>query len=717
MSRTAAFTAECPEPMMEWAVTGLAASGFLAAALGGALEGGSILLGTAALLLRMGKLISQREIPYHKFLELLCLPVCAVWFGVDALAVSRNLHLAALHGAVLTGSWQLAVSTLRRSRWIAAAWGVFGLLLAGVGGAGVSFLFCLFLFLGFGSATLLALQVRRGLADSAPRKPIRGLTLRLLLLAAAIAVAVMSFTTGLFLLLPRGAEAAARISSHRLWLPGLSGRVTLGEIGKLQASARPALHIRIFGDRDGSSLHWRGRVFDQFDGSTWWSDSRETAIAVDHGHVALTGGIAGRPGVHLAYDVEIEPANADTLFLAGRPESLDLPYPTLLASSSGAYRLPYAPSGSMHYEAYSLLEEPPEQGGASRPALRLSQAERLRELQLPDRLDPRVPQLARGWAQAAATDLSEARALERHLRSDYAYTLELPRKRPTDALADFLFRRRRGHCEYFASSMTILLRTLGIPARLATGFVGGVYNPLTDLWLVRTSDAHAWVEAWLEGRGWTSFDPTPPAASSLPTTLETRLSLYRDAADTWWSAWVVDYNPVRQGALADLVERGARNMGVDWMAWLAVARQSSHARTPLPTAMDAVALLLGLVLAGLGWKSARRWLERIRVRRRVTRIRRGRLSGDDATVLYERLLELLGRQGYHKPAWFTPAEFAGTLEWSAWRPRVVQFTVAYNAARFGAEREASARLSKMLDELENAVRAGLTIARPAEPRS
>jgi transglutaminase-like putative cysteine protease len=714
MPRTAASTAECPEPMIEWAVTGLAASGLLAAALGGALDRGSILLGTAALLLRMGKLISHREIPYHKFLELLCLPVCAAWFAVDALAVSRSLHLAALHGAVLTGGWQLAASALRRSRWIATAWGVFGLLLAGTGGAGVSFLFCLFLFLGFGAAALLAAQVRRGLPSGAAGKPIRGLTLRLLLLAAAIAVAVVSFTTGLFLLLPRGAQAAARISSHRLWLPGLAGRVTLGEIGKLQASARPALHVRIFGDRDGSSLRWRGRVFDRFDGSSWRSDSSETTIAVDHGHVALTGGGAARPGEHLTYDVEIEPANADTLFLAGSPESLDLPYPSLLESSSGVYRLPSAPSGGIRYEAYCRLEEPPEQAGAPRPAFQLSQAERVRELQLPDRLDPRVPELARAWAQAAPTDLAEARAMERHLRSDYGYTLELPRQRPADAVADFLFRRR--HCEYFASSMTILLRTLGIPARLATGFAGGVYNPLTDLWLVRTSDAHAWVEAWLEGRGWTSFDPTP-AARSMPTTLETRLSLYRDAADTWWSTWVVDYNPVRQGVLADLVERGARHMGVDWMAWLAAARQSRHARPPLRSLVNAVAVLLGLTLAGLGWNAGRRWLQRLRFRRRVIGIRRGRLSEDDATVLYQRMLGLLGRQGYHKPAWFTPAEFAGTLEWSVWGPRVAQFTVAYNAARFGAGREASARLATMLDELESAVRAGLTMDGPAEPRS
>jgi len=77
-----------------------------------------------------------------------------------------------------------------------------------------------------------------------------------------------------------------------------------------------------------------------------------------------------------------------------------------------------------------------------------------------------------------------------------------------DPLAYFLFTRKQGHCEYFASAMTVMLRTAGIPARLATGFQSGVYNPITDFWLVRASDAHAWVEAWIPGRGWTTFDPT-----------------------------------------------------------------------------------------------------------------------------------------------------------------------------------------------------------------
>ena len=107
-------------------------------------------------------------------------------------------------------------------------------------------------------------------------------------------------------------------------------------------------------------------------------------------------------------------------------------------------------------------------------------AVRERYLQLPS-LDGRIPALARRWTSPFTTDLERVRSIERRLRSDYGYTLELPSHEVADPLAYFLFERRKGHCEYFASAMTVMLRTIGIPARLATGFQSGIYNPMTEL--------------------------------------------------------------------------------------------------------------------------------------------------------------------------------------------------------------------------------------------
>jgi len=102
-------------------------------------------------------------------------------------------------------------------------------------------------------------------------------------------------------------------------------------------------------------------------------------------------------------------------------------------------------------------------------------------------------------------------AIEIYLRTRFGYTLQLPRVLPHDPLANFLFERKQGHCEYFASAMAVMLRTLRIPSRVVNGFQTGEYNDLTSQYVVRASNAHSWVEAYFPGYGWVAFDPTPAA--------------------------------------------------------------------------------------------------------------------------------------------------------------------------------------------------------------
>src|SRR5262249_46479609 len=129
-------------------------------------------------------------------------------------------------------------------------------------------------------------------------------------------------------------------------------------------------------------------------------------------------------------------------------------------------------------------------------------------LQLPE-LDPRVPSLARQAIASAKTPYDKAVALEGYLQAHYSYTLDMTGAPSGDPLAEFLFVRRAGHCEYFASAMTVMLRSLGIPARYINGFQRGEYNSVGGDFIVRASDAHSWVEAYFPGKGWITFDPTP----------------------------------------------------------------------------------------------------------------------------------------------------------------------------------------------------------------
>ncbi len=276
----------------------------------------------------------------------------------------------------------------------------------------------------------------------------------------------------------------------------------------------------------------------------------------------------------------------------------------------------------------------------------------------------------------------------------------MPRRESADPLADFLFIRKQGHCEYFASAMSVLLRAQGIPARMATGFESGVYNSLTDQWLVRASDAHTWVEAWLPGSGWTTFDPTPPDPNPARFSLAMVLGLYLDAAETFWQNWVVSYDLGHQDALVDRIEQNARHAGIRWFDSFSGLGAGFGGRLAAWVRVYGVRAGIAAALGLWLWFLAPPLVRLIRMRRRVGKARRGEASAGDATLLYERMLHVLKRHGYQKPPWFTPAEFAGSLPEGELGAAVTEFTRAYNALRFGGRLDAAPELSALLDGLQ-----------------
>jgi hypothetical protein len=245
--------------------------------------------------------------------------------------------------------------------------------------------------------------------------------------------------------------------------------------------------------------------------------------------------------------------------------------------------------------------------------------------------------------------------------------------------------------------MAVLLRTQQIPARVVTGFQSGYYNDVSGSWVMRASDAHAWVEAWIEGRGWVTFDPTPPgAAQAEGGWLESkmrRMSMYLDAADTAWQQWVLAYNPGQQAALAfafrnKLKTLGDGGTGFGWPEGLLPGMR-----------WWLVAAVVGALIA-IVWRVRwpRLW-NRWDARRRMRKIRRGEGTANDARVLYERMLESMARRGFQKPAWFTPLEFARNLPVDE-RERIGSFTAAYNEVRFGGDPAGAARLAQMLEGMD-----------------
>ena len=504
-----------------------------------------------------------------------------------------------------------------------------------------------------------------------------------------------------FFLLPRTARAAFQhLVSQRYHLPGFSNEVTLGQIGEIKKQGTAVMHAR-FPDVDRPlALKWRGAALSRFDGRRWYNPSNAGSIlTIDQGVIRLADDSQRRrQGERLSYEVYLKSVVSDALFFAGIPEHLQIGAPLVVRLPTDSFRLGFGPSDDIRYGALAFF--PNEDGTTAVPVEPLAPLVRDGYLSLP-KLDDRIPALTAHVVAGAASDFYRARALEQYLRKNFGYTTELLSQQVADPLAHFLFVRRKGHCEYFASAMAVMLRTIGIPSRVATGFQSGLYNPMSGWYLIRASDAHSWVEAWIPGLGWTTFDPTPPDPNPPSLSIWSRVQLYMDAMEMFWQDWVLSYDLDRQLILAARMESSGRRFGSRWWDGLGDSLQQSVTRLGAWTLQNRErwigALVLAVLIALLRRPVGRRISEWLQVRR----VQRGLGEASDATVLYSKMLAVMKKRGFEKPSWITPSEFARLLPPSESTRLVADFTHQYNALRFGGRRESAAAMMALLERLEH----------------
>ncbi|MDC8757545.1 DUF3488 and transglutaminase-like domain-containing protein [Janthinobacterium fluminis] len=422
---------------------------------------------------------------------------------------------------------------------------------------------------------------------------------RRLRLAAGMAGAAAPLALLLFVLFPRiqgplwglpGDSRGAR--------SGLSDSMAPGSIANLAQSEETAFRVRF--ERTAppqQQLYWRGIVLADYDGRTW-----------------VRGAARGDPepvniklnGPSLRYQVTLEPNGQRWLFALDIVERVDAPAGNPHAVSPALELLLLRPIETRtRYRASSVSEYTLQADAA--PA-RLQQW-----LALPRGYNPRTlawaAQLGQGRQPAEAVD-----AVLRTFRGEqYRYTLQPPLL-GRDAVDAFLFDSKAGFCEHYAGAFVVLMRALGIPARVVAGYQGGELNPVDGYLTVRQSDAHAWAEVWLAGRGWLRVDPTAavaperiesnlaralprPAPFGLagldaliggPDSLLAALRFNWHAVNNAWNQWVLDYNPERQRGVLDALAA----LAGDWRAllaggagaallWLARALRRRRAADPL----------------------------------------------------------------------------------------------------------------------------------------
>ncbi len=489
-------------------------------------------------------------------------------------------------------------------------------------------------------------------------------------LGLAAAGGSLLVTLALFFVIPRIGEATLALTApSRRMIVGFSDRVELGAIGELETDSSVAMRIRV-GDASltphlVNELRWRGVALDYFDGQAWTITRRRRAPL---GRVSVgkaePGGVPGA-GQLLTQEIFLEPIGTDTLFAAPRILRVRVPFGTALVDDMGALSMSHGAS-RLEYTVDSIV------GG--RALDRLSPAAQGRFLQLPS-VAPRIAALAQEITAGSAGPAAAAQALTGYLRREFKYTLSLERTTTLPPLEEFLFERRAGNCEYFASALAVMLRSLGIPARVVTGFQRGEWNPYGEYFLVRMSDAHAWVEAYVAGSGWLTLDPSPRVESM--TAAWAGASLFLDALRLRWHRYIVNWSSHDQLAAAATVRHAAGA----WRNW----------REHWPPGPGLWAWAALVALAGImTWSLRRRgWSPRSPVRR--------------APDFYRRALRTLARRGLRPQLGETAREFAGRVGGATptCAPEFARITSAYEAVRFGARQLLPAEQS----EIEGCVRA------------
>lgn len=658
-------------------------------------------------------------------------------FPVDALFVSRQLAtgipdpalyaivLASVHFLIFVTIIRLYSATTDRDALFLAMLGFACLLAAAIFTVDTNFLVFFVAFLFFAVATFVGLEVRRGATDSIypalDAQPLRQRKFHRALAMASLSVAMGGVLLGsiLFFFFPRfsaGYLSHAGLQSN--FMSGFTDNVELGEIGEIKKNSAVVMRIKTGGPVNYPSLRWRGIALTNFDGRRWSTNekSRDALAPSANGWIDFSKLRVDEehPGQMLRFTVLMQPMANDAIFAPAtllRLRGSFLPDSSSFNQARRGYLTrdltdsvynPFHNFGQLNYEGDSLL---PTLDRAKARAASQNYSPEFADtyLQLPT-VDARISDLAHKVTAAAQNPYDQSVAIESYLRRNYRYSLILTGNPGADPLAHFLFETRAGHCEYFASAMTVMLRTIGIPSREVNGFLPGEYNDLAGDYIVRASDAHSWVEAYFQGSGWIAFDPTPPGPEQ-SYGIFSRLNLYLDWMQLAWNEWVVNYDFSHQVLLAQNVERGSRNWNEsarEWFRRIEARGMSRLARWQLKhgqlSLLFPAGLVLLLIILRFDWiRSLVRWLS---LSIQLHSATAARSNPQLASRLYAELQRLLTRRGFTRAETQTPLEFATSpILQPELAPAVREFTQLYSHARFGDTPCDTSRLRDLLQQI------------------
>ncbi len=458
-------------------------------------------LATALFLVRVASDTYRTLRPWAmNLLGLLYIPVLVVemstwWRGQQLMRSLTHLILFAL---------VVKLFSLRRERdyWHSLV-AIFFLFLAAMGTSVHPVVVVYLLVFAFGSLLVLTRLTAYGVLSEHGGHSALARQLQLRRFVTAVGLVSLLAAIPLFALLPR-------LKQPYLFGPGVgnaggavgggfAGGLHLDTIGSVRTGRSVVLRFTPLGPEvDAAAMRFKSATYDFFRRNRWTRGQRVTTYRErgQDGFFRLAPGATGK-----WLQVWQSKEGGRELLLPTETAAFDVRVSSILIDDSGVVALPSPPVATFDYKVGLRRADGP---GAldDSPASRLDLED--------EAVTPRMSALA-VEVMGDGSVAERAGRLERHLMSRYRYTLDLGVRDQDNPVEDFLFDSRSGHCEYFATSMVLLLRSQGIPARMVSGYLGAEHNPLEGYYIVRQSNAHAWVEALIEGEGWRIFDPTPPA--------------------------------------------------------------------------------------------------------------------------------------------------------------------------------------------------------------
>ena len=568
----------------------------------------------------------------------------------------------------------------------------FQLLAAAASTVNLSFLFALALYILTGIWALTIFNLKKEWEErSDPHKEMAKNILGpyFFIVTAGLAVLSLVITLSLFFVIPRmGVGFFPKQTADTLKISGFSEKIDLGELGPVKLDPAIVMRVELSGYKASviPHLYFRGISFDTYNGTQWLQTlNKMTPLKkAQDGVWRLVDSISGSEGraVILTQTILLEPLETNVLFTAWDGIGISGNFRNVLTDKTGAFYLPATPYSRIEYTAYSLLPAPQKSIVAKQDYWKEAP---LQYLQLPSGLE-RVSELAINITSDKKTPLDKATAIEQYLKRNYRYTLNPGKGIGKNPVEDFLFFTKEGYCEQYANAMAVMLRTIGIPSRLVTGFLPGEWNKFGNYLIIRKRDAHSWVEAYMPDAGWVIFDSTPsaeavgemPAATSL-------ITLYIDSLKWRWNRYIVNYSFQDQLNFAKAIETNMRSLVTQTFRFdFFKAKASSYQWKDMlifVTAAVITAIIL-IITTRIVWKP------------------KDRAKWPKAPFFYKDMLRLLAQKGRIKKPGETALEFADAADME----EVKAITDIYYNIRFGGHKatyEEQSIISAYLKAIKN----------------